>query len=203
MPDCPLADDCPSFQERIQGMGCQHYGDRGGAEWCKHYNQPIRDLKQQPVKPGEEVVVEVTDIHESGAGVGRTEDGFIVMVDGVLPDARARVKITRVKSNHALGEEVERLPMDAAEEEPTETDEPERSAREHEPGDESPERVRRGEHRERPVLAVAPRLEVAREPLGEADERDGERPEHAVADRVHRPDRPERLGSRDNFWGGS
>lgn len=112
MPDCPLADDCPSFQERIQGMGCQHYGDRGGAEWCQHYNQPIRDLKQQPVKPGEEVIVEVTDIHESGAGVGRTEDGFIVMVDGILPDARARVKILRVMSNHARAEEIERLPME-------------------------------------------------------------------------------------------
>jgi len=63
-------------------MGCQHYGDRGGAEWCNDYNMPISDLKQQPVKPGEEVVVEVDDIHESGAGVGRTDDGFIVMVDG-------------------------------------------------------------------------------------------------------------------------
>ena len=112
MPDCPLADDCPSFSERIEGMGCQYYGDRGGAEWCNHYSQPIRDLKAQPVKPGEEVIVEVTDIHESGAGVGRTEDGFIVMVDGILPDARAKVKITRVKSNHARAEEVERLPMD-------------------------------------------------------------------------------------------
>ncbi|MFB6130717.1 MAG: TRAM domain-containing protein [Salinigranum sp.] len=123
MPDCPLADDCPSFSERIEGMGCQYYGDRGGAEWCNHYSQPIRDLKAQPVKPGEEVVVEVTDIHESGAGVGRTEDGFIVMVDGVLPDARARVKITQVKSNHARAEEVERLPMDVedAAEEETET----------------------------------------------------------------------------------
>jgi predicted RNA-binding protein with TRAM domain len=119
MPDCPLADDCPSFSERIEGMGCQYYGDRGGAEWCNHYSQPISDLKAQPVKPGEEVVVEVTDIHESGAGVGRTGDGFIVMVDGVLPDARARVKITQVKSNHARAEEIERLPMDpeAAEEE--------------------------------------------------------------------------------------
>jgi predicted RNA-binding protein with TRAM domain len=151
MPDCPLADDCPSFQERIQGMGCQHYGDRGGAEWCKHYNQPIRDLKQQPVKPGEEVVVEVTDIHESGAGVGRTDDGFIVMVDGVLPDARARVKITQVKSNHALGEELERLPMEEAE-------------------------------------------------SAEADETDGDRDRSRDRDR---PSRPERLGSRDNFWGGS
>jgi predicted RNA-binding protein with TRAM domain len=119
MADCPLAEDCPEFTERISGMGCQHYGDRGGAEWCNHYNQPIEDLKSDPIKTGEEVVVDVEDIHESGAGVGRTEDGFIVLVDGVLPDARARVKITNVHSNHARAEEVERLQMDeeAADEE--------------------------------------------------------------------------------------
>jgi predicted RNA-binding protein with TRAM domain len=117
MANCPLADDCPSFSERIQGMGCQHYGDRGGAEWCNHYDMPISDLKQQPVKPGEELVVEVTDIHESGAGVGRTEDGFIVLVDGTLPPARARVRVDRVKANHATAEEVERLPMEGDEEE--------------------------------------------------------------------------------------
>ena len=118
MADCPLADDCPSFSEHIEGMGCQHYGDRGGKEWCNHYNQPIEDLKSQPVKPGEEIVIEVEDIHESGAGVGRTEDGFIIMVDGLLPPARARVRVTTVMSNHARGEEVERLP-----DEPDETDE--------------------------------------------------------------------------------
>jgi predicted RNA-binding protein with TRAM domain len=110
MADCPLADECPSFTERIEGMGCQHYGDRGGVEWCNHYNQPIEDLKSQPVKPGEEVVVEVEDIHESGAGVGRTEDGFIIMVDGVLPPARSKVKVIKVRSNFARAEEVERLP---------------------------------------------------------------------------------------------
>ncbi|PSQ17937.1 deoxyribonuclease [Halobacteriales archaeon QS_8_69_73] len=93
-------------------MGCQHYGDRGGAEWCSHYSQPIRDLKQQPVQLDEEIVVEVDDIHESGAGVGRTDDGFIVMVDGVLPEARAKVRITDVRSNHARAEEIERLPME-------------------------------------------------------------------------------------------
>jgi predicted RNA-binding protein with TRAM domain len=112
MADCPLADDCPEFTERISGMGCQHYGDRGGAEWCNHYNQPIEELKSDPIKMGEEVVVDVEDIHESGAGVGRTDDGFIVLVDGVLPEARARVRITNVHSNHAKAEEVERLPMD-------------------------------------------------------------------------------------------
>jgi len=115
MSDCPLADDCPRFTERVAGMGCQHYGDRGGMEWCKEYDQPISDLKTQPVKVGEELVVEVTDIHESGAGVGRTEDGFIVMVDGVLPEARAKVKVTNVHSNHARADELERLPMDEEE----------------------------------------------------------------------------------------
>jgi len=112
MADCPLADDCPEFSEQISGMGCQHYGDRGGKEWCNHYNQPIEDLKTQPVKAGEEVIIDVVDMHESGAGVGRTEDGFIVMVDGVLPEARARVEITRVHSNHARAAKLELLPME-------------------------------------------------------------------------------------------
>jgi predicted RNA-binding protein with TRAM domain len=122
MANCPLADECPSFSERIEGMGCQHYGDRGGKEWCNHYSQPIDDLKTQPVKRGEEVVVDVEDIHESGAGVGRTEDGFVILVDGVLPDARAKVEITKVHSNHAKADELERLPMDPEDEEGEDAD---------------------------------------------------------------------------------
>ncbi|MFC6716447.1 TRAM domain-containing protein [Natrialbaceae archaeon GCM10025810] len=156
MADCPLADECPSFSERIAGMGCQHYGDRGGKEWCQHYNQPIQDLKTQPVKPGEEVVVDVVDMHESGAGVGRTEDGFIVMVDGLLPEARARVEITRVHSNHARAEEVEVLPMDEEDGDDEDAD-------------------------------------------GADAENDDEGDEGRRRSRKHR----ERLGSRENFWGGS
>jgi predicted RNA-binding protein with TRAM domain len=162
MADCPLADECPSFTERIEGMGCVHYGDRGGAEWCQHYNQPIRDLKAQPVKPGEEVVVEVTDIHESGAGVGRTEDGFIILVDGVLPDARALVKVTRVRSNHATAEEVERLPMEDEEDEEDEDD-------------------------------------AAAE---DVDDAVGGKDTAAEEETRRSRGRRERLGSRDNFWGG-
>ena len=136
MPDCPLADECPSFTERIEGMGCTHYGDRGGKEWCQHYSQPIEDLKTQPVKPGEEVVVKVDDIHESGAGVGRTDDGFIVLVDGLLPEARARVEITNVQSNYAWADELERLPLaeedeeDEAEADDTDEDDSGRGPRE-------------------------------------------------------------------------
>ena len=146
MADCPLADDCPEFSERISGMGCQHYGDRGGKEWCNHYNQPIEDLKTQPVKAGEEVVIDVVDMHESGAGVGRTEDGFIVMVDGVLPEARARVEITRVHSNHARAEELELLPMEPDEDEDDEDDEPATAddVDDDPDGDRSPDRERLG-----------------------------------------------------------
>ena len=154
MADCPLADDCPSFDERIQGMGCQHYGNKGGAEWCNHYDMPIYELKQQPVQPGEEVVVEVDDIHESGAGVGRTDDGFIILVDGLLPPARAVVAIHRVKSSHATAKEVvERLPDEPADDDDAEA--------------------------------------VADAEPDETDTTDNEE-----------SGRRERLGSRENFWGG-
>ncbi|MFB6137726.1 MAG: TRAM domain-containing protein [Halobacteriaceae archaeon] len=129
MPDCPLADDCPSFSERIEGMGCQYYGDRGGKEWCNHYGQPIEDLKTAPVVPGEELVVDVTDLHESGAGIGHTEDGFVVMVDGVLPEARAKVRIETIKPNYARADLVEKLPMEPDEDEGSaEGEEPEEEA---------------------------------------------------------------------------
>ncbi|WP_128904064.1 TRAM domain-containing protein [Halorubrum amylolyticum] len=151
MADCPLADDCPSFDERIEGMGCQHYGNKGGAEWCNHYDMPIYELKQQPVQPGEEVVVEVDDIHESGAGVGRTDDGFIVLVDGLLPPARAEVRIHRVKSSHATAQEVvERLPDDpeADEEDDADGEVPDDDAEEAD-GDDEGDRRRDRPDRER------------------------------------------------------
>ncbi|MFB6070185.1 MAG: TRAM domain-containing protein [Halanaeroarchaeum sp.] len=119
MADCPLADECPNFSERISGMGCQHFGDRGGMDWCNHYSQPIEDLKTAPVVPGQEVEVTVTDMHESGAGVGHHADsGFVIMVDGVLPETRALVEVTNVKPNYARADLVEKLP-----DEPEEADE--------------------------------------------------------------------------------
>jgi len=151
MADCPLADECPRYSERIQGMGCSHYGDRGGAEWCASYDMPISDLKSQPLKPGEEVTLDVDDIHESGAGVGKAGDGFIVLVDGVLPPARVTVRIDQVKQNHARAKKV------VAEHDPEGDEEPESDATETADDDEGNER--RG-----------------------LDE--------------------DRLGSRENFWGG-
>lgn len=137
MADCPLADECPSFQEQIEGMGCQHYGDRGGMEWCQHYSQPISDLKTAPVVPGQEVVIEVDDMHESGAGVGRQEDsGFIVMVEGVLPPARVKAEISKVKPNYARADLIEKLPEKDDDEEAEEGEEAEADTDEDEDDDE-------------------------------------------------------------------
>ena len=174
MANCPLADDCPSFSERVQGMGCQHYEEnRGGAEWCQHYGMPISELKQQPVTPGEEVIVDIDDIHESGAGVGSTEDGFIVFVDGLLPPARAKVRIDRVKGSHARAKKiVERLPLEDDEgDDAEESDADEAGVDDASDGDDTEE--------------------SADEDGVDSEESDG-------------PDRPDRdrLGSRENFWGG-
>ena len=168
MANCPLAEDCPSFSERMQGMGCQHYEEnRGGAEWCQHYGMPISELKQQPVTPGEEVIVDIDDIHESGAGVGSTEDGFIIFVDGLLPPARAKVRIDRVKGSHARAKKiVERLPLEDDEDTADAADDTD------EPTDEA-----------------APDDDTAGTETDESD------------DSPDRPDR-DRLGSRENFWGG-
>jgi predicted RNA-binding protein with TRAM domain len=158
-------------------MGCQHYGDRGGAEWCKHYSQPISELKTAPVQPGEEVVVDVEDIHESGAGVGRTDDGFIVMVDGVLPEARAKVRVTNVHGSHAEGEELERLPMDG-EEEADGTNAESVEETEAEDADEAEDA----------------------EDADEAEDAEDADDDEDTDDADDGPTRPE-LGSRDNFWG--
>lgn len=63
-------------------------------------------LNVQPVQAGDEVVVTIDDIHQSGAGVGKTEHGFVVLVEGVLPTKRATVRIDRVKKKSAWAEKV-------------------------------------------------------------------------------------------------
>lgn len=80
-------------------------------------------LNVSPVSVGDVVEVTVFDIHESGAGVGETKDkGFIVFIDGVLPEARVKAKITEVKESFAWADEIERLPMEDEDETEDEED---------------------------------------------------------------------------------
>lgn len=95
-------------------------------------------LGYQPVSTGEEYTIDVTDIHGSGAGVGHTDDGFVILVDGVLPEKRVVARVGNVKENYAWGELIEVVADEIPdEEEPTdvEDDESEESDEEEEDGE--------------------------------------------------------------------
>lgn len=70
-------------------------------------NKPDFDEEESPVESGDEVRIHVNDIHESGAGVGETEEGFVVFVEGILPECEVTVEITEEKGSFARGELVE------------------------------------------------------------------------------------------------
>jgi len=86
-------------------------------------------LGHQPVDTGSQYTIDVTDIHGSGAGVGHTDDGFVILVDGVLPEKRIVAEVTNVKENFAWGELVEvvedKIPDEEASEESSSEDEDE------------------------------------------------------------------------------
>lgn len=98
-------------------------------EKCRRRNAPVDSeefspscwkcgtfLNVTPVETGDKIVVEIDDIHENGAGVGRTDDGYIVLVHGLLPPAKANVRIKEVKPNYSIGECVEELNFEEEEE---------------------------------------------------------------------------------------
>lgn len=98
-------------------------------ERCRRKNAPVESdefsprcwncntfLNVTPVENGDEVVVDVEDIHENGSGVGKTEDGYVVLVEGLLPPARARVRITNVRPNYSEAELVEKVDEEDEEE---------------------------------------------------------------------------------------
>lgn len=74
-------------------------------------------LNGTPVAYNDELELEIIDIHSNGCGLGRTEDGFIILIDGVLPPARVLARITKVRDNFAYAEELERLELEPDEDE--------------------------------------------------------------------------------------
>lgn len=74
-------------------------------------------LNVTPVEAGDELVVEVEDIHENGSGVGKTEDGYVVLVPGVLPPETARVRVTNVHPNYSEAEMLQKVDKEETEEE--------------------------------------------------------------------------------------
>jgi predicted RNA-binding protein with TRAM domain len=109
-------------------------------EKCRRKNAPVESeefspscwkcgtfLNVTPVETGDELTVKIKDIHENGAGVGKTEDGYVILVHGLLPPARAKVRITEVHPNYSNGELVKKLEEESDDENENENEEDEPS----------------------------------------------------------------------------
>lgn len=82
-----------------------------------------QNLGIQSVSVGDEFVIDITDIHQTGAGVGHTEDGFVILVEGVLPEKRIKVRVTNVKDTFAWGDHIETVSEEIPEEDEEKPDE--------------------------------------------------------------------------------
>jgi predicted RNA-binding protein with TRAM domain len=62
---------------------------------------------QPPVEPGEIRYVEIEDLGKQGDGIARVERGYVIIVPDVEVGERVKVEIAEVKSNFAVGKQVE------------------------------------------------------------------------------------------------
>ena len=53
------------------------------------------------MKKGDEIIVEGIEISTEGKGVAKTEEGFVIFVDGLLPGDKGTAKIHKKKTNYA------------------------------------------------------------------------------------------------------
>ena len=67
------------------------------------------DQPQPPVERGEMRYVEIEDLGKQGDGIARVERGYVVIVPGSEVGDRAKVEITEVEPNFAVGEPVESI----------------------------------------------------------------------------------------------
>lgn len=107
-------------------------------ERCRRKNAPMESdefsprcwkcntfLNVTPIEAGEEVIVDIEDIHENGSGVGKTETGYVVLVPGALPPKTVRVEISKVHPNYAEAEEIEEVEIEEESDETVETEDDE------------------------------------------------------------------------------
>ena len=74
-----------------------HRSVRGGKFKIKHIE------KQCPVKLGEELEVNITDVCPSGDGMSKIR-GYVIMVPKAKPRDHVKIKLTQVGEKAAIGE---------------------------------------------------------------------------------------------------
>jgi predicted RNA-binding protein with TRAM domain len=76
--------------------GFERRGRRGGGMYAN-------SGAPKPVKPGDEVDVEVEAVASKGDGIAK-KDGFVIFIKGATQGQKVKVRITEVKERFAVGE---------------------------------------------------------------------------------------------------
>ncbi|MBP9095535.1 MAG: TRAM domain-containing protein, partial [Ignavibacteria bacterium] len=55
------------------------------------------------MKKGDELVLDVLELNSEGKGVCKTDEGFVIFTDKVLPGDTVRIQLKKKKSNYGEG----------------------------------------------------------------------------------------------------
>lgn len=80
-------------------------GEMEGGEEVSRGRFPRSYFAPKPVKVGDEIDVEISEVSRKGDGVTRVQ-GYVVFVPRTKQGDKVRVKITQIRPNFAVGEVV-------------------------------------------------------------------------------------------------
>lgn len=76
-------------------------GSRDFEKYC--YNCGVELDTEPPVDKGDRMEIFVDDMNEQGDGVGRTEEGFVIFVEGAVPEEVVKVEVKKLNDSSAVG----------------------------------------------------------------------------------------------------
>ena len=79
-------------------------GSDGFEKYC--YQCGVELKTEQPVEKGDVVTILVDDMHQEGYGLGRTEEGFVILVEGSVPEEVIKAEIYDVRESHARAKKI-------------------------------------------------------------------------------------------------
>ncbi len=86
-----------SFGNNEHEHGREH---RGGMKIRQNYFLP------KPIKPGDELEVEIEAVASQGDGIAK-KDGFVIFIKGAKVGEKVKIRVTEVKARFGIGEIVQ------------------------------------------------------------------------------------------------
>lgn len=81
-------------------------GSRDFEKYC--YNCGVELDTEAPVDVGDRMEIFVNDMNREGDGVGRTEEGFVIFVEGVVPEEVVEVEVNSINDSSASADLISR-----------------------------------------------------------------------------------------------